>query len=88
MTTTTAWSPPPQPGPPIVITPRQADVLDRIHRGYVNKEIARDMNVTQDTIRTHVKALFTAAGVHTRGQLVAVTCARTVVVRDTSGWAA
>jgi DNA-binding NarL/FixJ family response regulator len=89
VTPTSRWQPPPQPGPPIIITPRQADVLDRLHLGYSNDRIGRELYITLNSVKTHVKALLLAARATNRAHLVAITCARTVVVRgDRGGWAA
>jgi DNA-binding NarL/FixJ family response regulator len=89
VTPTSRWAPPPQPGPPIIITAREADVLDRLHLGMGNKEIGRELYVTEDTVKTHLRRLFKRADANGRAHLVAITCARTVVVRgDRGGWAA
>lgn len=82
------WTPPPQTGPPIVITPRMADVLTALCQGLTTRQIARRLVVTEDTVKTHIRRLFTAAGVHDRAHLIAVTSTRTVIVHDRSGWAA
>jgi DNA-binding NarL/FixJ family response regulator len=87
--TTSRWQPPPQSGPPIIITPRQAGVLELVHRGYTNERIGRELYITLNSVKSHLKALLLAAGATNRAHLVAITCARTVVVRgDRGGWAA
>jgi DNA-binding NarL/FixJ family response regulator len=88
VTTTSRWQPPPQSGPPIIITPREADVLDRLHRGMSNRQIGSEMYVTEQTVKTHMKRLFLRAGATNRAHLVAITCARTVVVRGDRRWVA
>lgn len=79
------WLPPAHPGPPLIITPRMADVLTRLHRGMRNKEIARDLIVTEETVKSHMKLLLKAADANGRAHLVALTASRTVTVRNDRG---
>jgi DNA-binding NarL/FixJ family response regulator len=76
------WIPPPQPGPPIVITPRRAEVLTCLCRGMSYADIGRELYVTENTVRTHVRRLFRAAGARDRAHLVAITSGRQVIVYD------
>jgi DNA-binding NarL/FixJ family response regulator len=78
-----------RPGLRITRRSREADVLDRLHLGYSNDRIGRELYITLNSVKTHVKALLLAARATNRAHLVAITCARTVVVRgDRGGWAA
>ncbi|NDY92406.1 response regulator [Ideonella livida] len=52
------------------ITPRQSDVLHMLLQGKPNKEIARRMNLSVETIKDHVAAVLRALGVNTRTQAV------------------
>jgi PAS domain S-box-containing protein len=56
------------------LTPRQAEVLSYLARGYSTKEMAAAMGVASETVRNHVRALLGALDVHSR--LEAVTTAR------------
>lgn len=56
------------------LTPRQAEVLSYLARGYSTKEMAAAMGVTGETVRNHVRGLLSALDVHSR--LEAVTTAR------------
>ena len=52
------------------ITPRQTDVLLLLLKGLPNKLIARELNVSVDTIKDHVAAVLRALGVGSRTQAV------------------
>lgn len=52
------------------LTPRQMDVFRALARGVSNKQIARDLNISDTTVKTHVRAILQALGVSTRGEAV------------------
>lgn len=52
------------------ITPRQADVLQLLLQGKPNKEIARQLNLSVETVKDHVQAVLRALGVGSRTQAV------------------
>lgn len=54
-----------RPGAP-VLTARQLDVLALLCAGKPNKVIARDMGLSENTVRVHVSAIFTQLGVSSR----------------------
>jgi DNA-binding NarL/FixJ family response regulator len=54
------------------LTPRQTDVLALLLKGLPNKLIARELNVSVDTIKDHVAAVLRALGVNSRTQAVLV----------------
>ena len=54
------------------LTPRQADVLELLLKGLPNKLIARELNVSVDTVKDHVAAVLRALGVSSRTQAVLV----------------
>ena len=49
-----------------VLTPRQLDVLDRLLLGRPNKLIARDLGLTEGTVKIHIAAILRSLGVSTR----------------------
>jgi NarL family two-component system response regulator LiaR len=61
-------------GPLDVLTPRERDVLMCMSRGQCPAEIADELGVSANTIRTHTNKIFAKLGVHSR--LEAVTVAR------------
>lgn len=54
------------------LTPRQAEVLRLLARGYSTNQIAREFHLSPETVRNHVRHLLRALGVHTRLEAVAV----------------
>jgi len=52
------------------LTPRQHDVLGLLLQGKPNKLIARELNVSVETVKDHVAAVLRALGVSTRTQAV------------------
>jgi DNA-binding NarL/FixJ family response regulator len=52
------------------LTPRQMDVLRRVIRGKSNKVIARELQVSEGTVKAHLSAVFLALGAHNRTEAV------------------
>ena len=51
------------------ITPKESEVLVWVQRALSNKQIARELNMSESTAKMHVKNLFRKYGVHNRTQL-------------------
>jgi ATP/maltotriose-dependent transcriptional regulator MalT len=64
---------PPSPRNPQAdaLTEREMDVLRRIAEGYSNRQIARDLFLTLNTVKSHIHHLFSKLGVASRTQAVA-----------------
>ncbi|KNZ31983.1 MAG: regulator [Methylibium sp. NZG] len=60
----------PSPMESLGLTPRQTEVLALLLQGKPNKLIARDMNVSVETVKDHVAAVLRALGVSSRTQAV------------------
>jgi DNA-binding NarL/FixJ family response regulator len=52
------------------ITPRQSDVLTLLLQGKSNKDIARRLGLSVETVKDHVQAVLRALGVSSRTQAV------------------
>ncbi|GGZ97622.1 response regulator [Streptomyces echinoruber] len=53
------------------LTERESEVLVMLARGKANKEIARELGIGQQTVKTYVSHIFDKLGVHSRTQAVA-----------------
>jgi DNA-binding NarL/FixJ family response regulator len=74
-----APAPAPAPAAPVGLrtrfpdlTPREADVLERIAEGRSNPEIAAELFLTVPTVKSYVNQVFTKLGVRTRAEAVAL----------------
>src|SRR5205085_10477972 len=56
------------PESPETLTERETDVLGLLAQGYSNKQIARSLNNTEKTIKTHVSRILAKLGVQSRTQ--------------------
>lgn len=58
------------PDTPETLTERETEVLRLLARGQSNKEIARNLQVAEDTVKTHVRHILVKLGVQSRTQAV------------------
>jgi DNA-binding NarL/FixJ family response regulator len=63
-------APGPVPGPD-VLTPREAEVMELLQSGKSNAEIAQELNVSIETVRSHARRIYRKLGVRTRRELLA-----------------
>ena len=56
------------PESPEALTERESDVLRLLARGKANKEIARELDVGEQTVKSHVGHILAKLGVHSRTQ--------------------
>ena len=54
------------------LTPRERDVLALLSKGYSNKEIARDLELQEVTVKVHLKGVFRKLGAANRTQAVKI----------------
>jgi two-component system nitrate/nitrite response regulator NarL len=57
---------PDQPGPFDALTPREGEILSLLAEGQSNKVIARNLGISDGTVKLHVKAILRKLGVHSR----------------------
>jgi DNA-binding NarL/FixJ family response regulator len=58
------------PGPD-VLTPREAEVMELLQDGRSNAEIANELSVSVETVRSHARRVYRKLGVKTRRELLA-----------------
>ena len=56
---------------PDVLTPREAEVMELLQNGSSNAEIAQELQVSIETVRTHARRIYRKLGVRTRRELLA-----------------
>jgi DNA-binding NarL/FixJ family response regulator len=61
------------------LTPREIDVLRLVARGNANKEIARKLSLTEETVKTHVKNILAKLGASDRTHAVAIGFKRGII---------
>lgn len=71
--------------PPNKLTPRQQDVLALLAEGLPNKRICQVLDLTEHTVKTHLKAVFQQLGVHNRTECVALARSLGLVNSDRLG---
>jgi two-component system, NarL family, response regulator DevR len=57
-------------GPPAALTQSQLAILGRMTRGFSNREIATEVHLSENTIKTHIQEIFRKLGVHNRVEAV------------------
>lgn len=56
----------PSEAPFAELTPRELEILEYVASGLSNKMIARELNITDGTVKLHVKAILRKLGLHSR----------------------
>ena len=57
--------------PPVLLTPREIEVLAALGNGRTNKETARLLGISPHTVKFHIESLFRKLGVASRAEAVA-----------------
>ncbi|MBC9820786.1 response regulator transcription factor [Terrabacter sp. MAHUQ-38] len=65
------------PGP--VVTEREVEVLELLSRGLGNREMARELLVSEATVKSHLSHVYTKLGVDTRAGAVAAAIERRII---------
>ena len=63
------------------ITEREVEVLELLSRGLGNREIARELFVSEATVKSHLSHVYTKLGVDTRAGAVAAAIERRIIRR-------
>jgi DNA-binding NarL/FixJ family response regulator len=66
-------------GEQTLLSPRETEVLTLVARGLANKQVARELAITESTVKTHMSGILTKLGLTSRTQL-ALYAARTGLV--------
>jgi DNA-binding winged helix-turn-helix (wHTH) protein/DNA-binding CsgD family transcriptional regulator/tetratricopeptide (TPR) repeat protein len=53
-----------------ILTPRERDILIRVSQGLPNKLIARGLEISPETVKSHIKSIFLKLAVSTRAEAV------------------
>ena len=53
------------------LTPRQTELLSRVARGDTNRQAARDLGVSEGTVRKHLEKIYARLDVHSRTEALA-----------------
>jgi DNA-binding NarL/FixJ family response regulator len=61
----------PEPAAPRLLTPRELEVLHSIGAGSSNKSIARELGISQHTVKSHIESLLRKLGARTRAEALA-----------------
>ncbi|MFT7840385.1 helix-turn-helix transcriptional regulator [Saccharothrix sp. BKS2] len=59
------------PTPPADLTPRETQVITLMGTGMPNRSIARQLHISERTVKSHLHSIFAKLGVATRGEAVA-----------------
>jgi DNA-binding NarL/FixJ family response regulator len=57
--------------PPVLLTPREIEVLGALGNGMTNKEVARLLGISPHTVKFHIESLFGKLGAASRAEAVA-----------------
>ncbi len=55
-----------------VLTPREHEVLELISLGLPNKTIARQLNISEHTVKFHISSIYAKLGAHSRAEAVSL----------------
>ena len=73
-----------QQWPPAGLTRRETEVVLLVGAGLSNKEIARELGLSDGTVKLHVHSIFQKTGIRNRSELVVLMATRSSVAYDTN----
>jgi PAS domain S-box-containing protein len=62
----------PHAHPALELTPRQGQVLELLERGRSTTQIAKELHLSTETVRNHIRRVLRATGAHSRLEAVAI----------------
>lgn len=62
-----------------LLSEREVEVLQRVARGFANKEIAQALAITEDTVKGYLKSIFQKLGVRDRTEAATVAARRGII---------
>jgi len=65
-----------------LLTPREAEVLELLHDGATNGQIAHELSITVETVRTHARNIYRKLGIGSRRELARLSRRDRAVVVD------
>ena len=65
-----------------LLTPREAEVLELLQDGSTNSEIAHELSIGIETVRTHARNIYRKLGIASRRELARLARQEPVVVDD------
>ena len=68
-----------------MLSPRERDVLRRMVEGKHGRDIAQDLVISTDTVRTHIRSIFAKLDVHSSLGTVRVAQAAVLNMQGSSG---
>ncbi|HEY0890447.1 MAG TPA: response regulator transcription factor [Nocardioides sp.] len=66
-----------QPGP--ILTDREVEIVELLSRGLSNKDLARELFVSQATVKSHLSHIYAKLGVDSRAAAVATAIERRII---------
>ena len=68
--------------PRVELTEREREILEYVARGFSNKDIARAIGRTDETVKIHLKSVFAKLGAADRTEAVTVALQRGIIHLD------
>jgi DNA-binding NarL/FixJ family response regulator len=62
-----------------VLSARELQVLQRVAQGNANKEVATQLLISEDTVKTHMKSILAKLGAHDRTHAVTIALKRGII---------
>jgi DNA-binding NarL/FixJ family response regulator len=70
---------------PDLLTPREADVLELLQQGMTNAQIAHELSIGVETVRTHARNIYAKLGIATRRDLARISRPRSHAPPEPAG---